>query len=400
MSFLKKISEKTDRTPKKIENSKTPDNPKVKVKKKTKIGFGSKNKVKRKEQTVQKTETEDKIKSEEVKTVKKQTNEISPPDILDEDLTKDEREVVEEDLEPEQKQETSKIETDKQWSKNKKKKLLAKDMKGKPVYLEDTGEKLGTVFDMMYDADNNHIGYKIKDKRTDSVLSFPIEQFDVAKDGLIFIQGWYTTAIKTIEQLEFKENVSPELTTLISDDAISNEELYNIFVKHDDQMANYIEDAIALKKLLKQRLDVLERQRLALKDDLMNLTEKRLIKDIDRREFSEDVIKHRKKVNVLDVNITKCKDLLNRLDKTSFGKLSLPISKNIEKTELVEKAPKNTPSNLPSLEKENNNIIFNEEIENPYKLKYDNIKQRFDQLQDEYNELKSAVEKLIAKDNI
>ena len=272
MSFLKKISEKTDRTPKKIENSKTPDNPKVKVKKKTKIGFGSKNKVKRKEQTVQKTETEDKIKSEEVKTVKKQTNEISPPDILDEDLTKDEREVVEEDLEPEQKQETSKIETDKQWSKNKKKKLLAKDMKGKPVYLEDTGEKLGTVFDMMYDADNNHIGYKIKDKRTDSVLSFPIEQFDVAKDGLIFIQGWYTTAIKTIEQLEFKENVSPELTTLISDDAISNEELYNIFVKHDDEMVNYIEEAISLKELLNQRLDALEKQRLALKDNLMDLT--------------------------------------------------------------------------------------------------------------------------------
>jgi len=41
-----------------------------------------------------------------------------------------------------------------------------------------------------------------------------------------------------------------------------------------------------------------------------------------------------------------------------------------------------------------------EEIENPYKQKYNDIKVRFDQLQEEYNELKSAVEKLISKGEI
>lgn len=57
-------------------------------------------------------------------------------------------------------------EPEKQWTTSpKKKNLLLGDMKGKPVYLEDTGEQLGTVFDMMYDTKKNLIGYKIKDKK-------------------------------------------------------------------------------------------------------------------------------------------------------------------------------------------------------------------------------------------
>ena len=44
-----------------------------------------------------------------------------------------------------------------------KKEIFKKNMKGKPVYLKDTGEKLGIVFDSIYDKDNHLIGYKIKD---------------------------------------------------------------------------------------------------------------------------------------------------------------------------------------------------------------------------------------------
>lgn len=285
-------------------------------------------------------------------------------------------------------------EPEKQWTTSpKKKNLLLGDMKGKPVYLEDTGEQLGTVFDMMYDTKKNLIGYKIKDKKTDSVLSFPIDQFEESKDGLVFVQSWYTKAVKTIEELEFKERVSPELTTLITEDSFSNEELYNIFVKHDDQMAHYIEEAIALKELLYQRLKVLEKQRFALKDSVIDLTERRLIKDIDRREFSEDVLALRRKVNILDINIGKCKDLLKRLDATSFGKLS----KNILTHEGFEDKEQFMQ---PAQNIRENNLITNEEIEKSYKQKYYDMKERFQQLEEDYNELKTAVEKFIEKDEL
>jgi hypothetical protein len=279
-------------------------------------------------------------------------------------------------------------------SKKKKKTFIKKDMIDKPVYLEDTGEKLGTVFDMIYDKENNLTGYKIKDNKSDAVLSFSIDQFDEDKGGLIFVPGWYTKAVKTIEKLEFKDRISPEFTTLLLDNAISNEELYEIFVKHDNEMAKYIEDAISLKEMLNNRLKILEKKRISLKDNLMDLTEKRLIKDIDRREFSEDVMEHRRKVNIVDVNINKCKELMQRLGRTSFGILGknqvLPDIKI--KDNLYEK-------NHESF-KEKNKIVYEDEMKNSYKDKYFTLKEQFEQLENEYQELKVAVEKLMHEDEI
>ena len=267
-------------------------------------------------------------------------------------------------------------------------------MKGKPVYLEYTGEKLGIVFDMIYNKEKHLVGYKIKDNTSSAILSFTADQFDEGRNGLIFIPSWYAKAIKTLEKLEFKERVTPELTTLLTDNTISNKELYNIFVKHDDQMAKYIEDAVTLREMTERRLKLLEKQRLSLKENLMDLTEKRLIKDIDRRTFSEDVMKHRGKVNVLDVNISKCKKLLDRLNRTSFGKLGKQVvpSNTIEKID-------GYPESLEELAVERK-PVYSEIDRDQYKDKYYDMKQRFEQLEEDYNELKTAVGKLIAKDEL
>ena len=386
MSFLKKKEKENNNSSEETkDNNSSKDN--VKVIKKTKIGFGRKKKNNDSKDFVKEKKKNKKIKEKKVTKDEKQKT-IPEPEI--ETITDD----FSDDTVEEQKTDINEKDQVKEWSSKKKKKILTRDMKGKPVYLEDTGEKLGIVYDMIYDKDNNLIGYKIQDKKNDSVLGFPLDQFDEGKDGLIFVQSWYTKSIKTIQQLEFKEKVSPELTTLITDDALSNEELYNIFVKHDDQMADYIEEAVALKELLNNRLNALEKQRYALKDDLMDLTEKRLIKDIDRREFSEDVLRHRNKVNILDVNIKRCKELLKRLNNTSFGKLSLQIASNIniKPSEIYEnKIEKN---------KDHSSIVYDNEIENPYKEKYNDIKERFEQLQEDYKELKAAVEKLVEKGEI
>lgn len=353
-------------------------NPKISkekiVKKKTRIGFRHRDAYKKEPQPIQPEKQE--ITKE---TVDKEIKEI---DILLADIIPEEEKI-----------ESPKENKEKEWSESKKKTYIKKDMKDKPVYLEDTGEKLGIVFDMIYDGDKNLIGYKIKDVKSDAVLSFSIDQFDEDKNGLIFVPGWYTKAVKTIEKLEFKDRISPELTSLLTDDAVSNDELYKIFVKHDDEMVKYIEDAISLKEMLNNRLKALEKQRISLKDNLMDLTEKRLIKDIDRREFSEDVMEHRRKVNILDVNINKCKELIKRLDHTSFGILGKDnvVSDIKMDDKLFEKPHKNL--------KEKDKILY-DEIEIPYKEKYYTLKEQFEQLEDEYHELKTAVEKLINKNEI
>jgi sporulation protein YlmC with PRC-barrel domain len=277
-----------------------------------------------------------------------------------------------------------------EWSAVKRKAFTQNDMKGKQVYLEDTGEKIGTVFDAVVDADKNLIGYKIKDSKSETILSFPLDQFDEDKNGLIFVPSWYMKGMKTIEKLEFKDRITPELIWLIKDNTVSTEELYSIFVKHDDKITNYIEEAVALRELVNNRLKILEKERLSLKETLMDLTEKRLIKDIDRRQFSEIVMDHRRKVNIVDVNIKKCKELLDRLHRTSFGLLSTSIASTIEKEEHREQHRA-----IESPRKEN--ISSDSTKEDPYKGKYFELKGHYEKLQEGYNELKIAVEKLLNK---
>ena len=263
--------------------------------------------------------------------------------------------------------------------------LWPKDMTGKPVFLEDTGEKLGVVYDPIIDAEKHLVGYKIQDCKSDTILSFPLAQFEEDKNGLIFIPSWYIKGIKTVEKLEFKDRITPELMWLITDHALSTEELYRMFSRHDDSLTKYIEEAISLREQLMQRLAILEKERLTLKESLMDLTEKRLIKDIDRREFSDIVVEHRRKVNVLDNNIKKCKDLIDRLQKTSFGTLSTVIHPAISPT--VVQTPEHTVQ-TPSTP------------DATYQERYHQLKQQYNALQEGYEELKSAVEHLLTQNEL
>jgi len=378
MRFFKKEAKTTKKKIDKQDkpSKEKPESTKVKVKKKTKIGFRYK-----KDETPEEKSEQETVPIETIKEV----SEFVP---------------IEEEIEttpPEQEIEEKKPDKTK-----KKKTIIKKDLKGKPVFLEDTGEKLGIVFDNIYGKDNVIVGYKIKDSKSDAVLSFPSDQFDLQKDGLIFVPGWYTNALKTIEKLEFKDKISPELTALFSDNSVTHEDLYEIFVKHDDEMVGYIDDTKTLREILTSRLKILEKQRLALKDDLMDLTEKRLINDIDRRQFSEDVMQHRRKVNILDINISKCKDLLKRLENTSFGSLwknnllSDTMKAKIEDNLIDKILDKNW--------KEKNKEILTRQKEvigrNNYKEKYYTLKEQYEQLEENYQELKTAVNRLFNNDDI
>jgi sporulation protein YlmC with PRC-barrel domain len=390
MSFFKKNETKNNDSGRKKENTSEAS---LKIKKKHRVGFGHKEK-QREELRIPNESTPspgtEKSTSPESVSLNSAYQENPPQqyesvDLFLDDIAADEEAKKEDILNTETSEE-------KDGSAAKRKAFSQKDMKGKHVYLEDTGEKLGTVFDAVYDADKNLIGYKIKDSKSETILSFPLDQFDEDNNGLIFIPSWYMKGMKTIEKLEFKDRITPELMWLLRDNTVSTEELYSIFVKHDDKIANYIEEAVALRELLNNRLRVLEKERLTLKENLMDLTEKRLIKDIDRRQFSEIVMEHRQKVNIVDLNIKKCKELLERLQRTSFGMLGNNIISTIEKEEQREQ---HNPTN--SERKENMSSEFKQD---PFKEKYYELKQQYASLQEGYDELKGAVEKLLNKSEL
>lgn len=387
MAFFRKKEIEKDDAARKKENM-----PKISLKKKRRIGFG--HKTKKQQNHVLTTEhipPQIPVTSpqNEPRTTPNQENLPQQRENIDlflEDITAND----EVKKEPPLNTETTQTQ---EWSTTKRKVFSQRDMKGKLIYLEDTGEQLGTIFDAMYDSDKNLIGYKIKDSKSETVLSFPLEQFDEDKNGLIFIPSWYTKGMKTIEKFEFNDRITPELTWLIKDNMVSTEELYSIFVKHDDKIANHIKEAVALRELLNSRLKILEKERLILKENLMDLTEKRLIKDIDRRQFSEIVMDHRRKVNIVDINIKKCKELLDRLQHTSFGLLSQSIASTVETEEHRE--PHDAAENW---RKEHMPSDYTRE--DPYKEKYLELKDRYEKLQEGYNELKIAVEKLLNKNEL
>ena len=384
--FGKKLQKKKPASKNEV-NSLSPDSDSknsTKTKKKIRIGFARKEKKKSTEKEnhqkeVQKESSENSKLSQPEKKIK----EMPPDDLFSTDIDPVEISTNDE----------SQKGTEKEWGTTKRKVVVQRDMKGKPVFLEDTGEKIGTIFDVIYDGNKNLIGYKIKDEKSDSILSFPLDQFDEDKSGLIFVPSWYTKGIKTIEKLEFKDRISPELTWLINDKTISTEELYDIFVKHDDEIDNYIEESVALRELLTKLLTILEKERIKLKESLMDLTEKRLIKDIDRRKFSDVVMQHRRKVNILDVNISKCKELIERLETTSFGILSKNLLSRIEKeNESLNREDVSKPQESP--------VIIEKQIDTPYKDKFVRLQERYKELEEEHNELKVAVEKLIGKNDL
>ena len=194
-------------------------------------------------------------------------------------------------------------------------------IRGEVVYLEETGERLGVVHSVIYDDKKDIVGYEIKDDKSQAMLRFPIEQFTDDKNGLILAPRWYLNATKTIAKFEFKERASPELVHLFSEN-ISAESNPDLLHAYDPEFTECIQEGKSLRALLLNQRSIYDQQRLVVNDKLMELTKKRLIDDIDRKDFSEAVMEQRKKSKLLDITSIRCAELLQRLDATVFGKIS------------------------------------------------------------------------------
>ena len=192
------------------------------------------------------------------------------------------------------------------------------DRVGYKVYQQDTGEMLGIVSKMILDKNKKVIGLNIHDKNSNAVLSVPIDQFRYDKRGLIFIPRWFNRATNVIEKLEFVDRMYPELKSYLSNDEYDEKSHEFIFKNYPD-LLDYFEDGKDLKQILEDQIEKLKYKRQALSDKTIDLTKMRLIKDIDRKEFSDDILELQKSANIFNVNINRYKELLEKLNSTSIG---------------------------------------------------------------------------------
>ena len=135
---------------------------------------------------------------------------------------------------------------------------------------------------------------------------------------MVLISNWYRNALETVEKLEFYEKISPELTSLVKD-GVLNEELFDLLTRRDEVFEQDVEDALLLKDIIYSQIYFLKERRENLTEKANRFVSKRLIEDVDRRQFADDVQELRRKVHLIDLNIQKCETLLQRLKNTSFG---------------------------------------------------------------------------------
>jgi len=218
-------------------------------------------------------------------------------------------------------------------------------MRGMPVYFEDTGEFVGRVKKLIWNASGEVIGYEIEDDAK-QILYFPSDAFQKTRRGLIFAPLWYSEGLKLVSELEAKAKM-PDLHDFIARH-VGKEELYKIVEERHPSIKNYVEDVLMLKEALIERLNDLEIRKMKLRKELMELSGKRLLKEIGRREFAEAVIGARREMNIIEIGIRRCKELLMRIEKIPF----LPSKIEHKEIQSIKRLIENIPVNIVILDKD------------------------------------------------
>jgi len=237
---------------------------------------------------------------------------------------------------------------------------------GLPVYFEDTGERVGVVKRVIRNSLGEEIGYEIEDE-SGKVIYFPSDAFEKNKRGLIFAPLWYSEGLKLITELEAKTKM-PDIHELILEGGLGKEEMYRIIVKKYPEIRKYVEETLLLKESLMSRINDLETRILKLRKELVDLSGKRLLKEIGRKEFAEKVIEARRETRIAEIGIKRCRELLFRIDKIPF----LP-RKMEEEVINIRKFLHNIPVGIVILDENCRVVGANEHVESKFGYHTDEI---------------------------
>ena len=254
---------------------------------------------------------------------------------------------------------------------------LRKNTHGKPVYLQDNGNQIATVIDEIHDIKNKLQAYTIQDTETQQIYQIPAIHFDHQTNGLIYIPSWYTKGKTLVDHLEFTDRINPVLKLLITDETTQPQDLHETFIKDDHELQQYLQQTQTTHKMLTTRLTLLQKERTTIKQYIFDLIEQRLIKDIPRKEFADNIQQHRQKATLLDLQITRCQNLIKQLNNTSLGLY-------LQKTQPTTQQPQ--PINNQTHEY------------NSLQKKYTQLKHQYQEIQEKYTHLKESIEKLLEKE--
>lgn len=189
----------------------------------------------------------------------------------------------------------------------------------KPAYYADGGALMGTVVDELEDESGNSTSYVVETDYGER-MRFPVDQFEVTERGLIYRPLWKEALEKQVDELEERIRAgetgdSMVVARILNLDTVDPEAIKNLKAQHPEQSAIFEAFAglIALYRELKQRMEVLEVERLRARSDLTLHAGERLLKHNSRREFAKLVLAERRRYQICDINIKHVRELLKRL---------------------------------------------------------------------------------------
>lgn len=177
---------------------------------------------------------------------------------------------------------------------------------GLPLYLEEGGNIFGYVTRII--KENERVeGYEVTVEGGISI-NIPADSVVLSKKIVIYRPKWYVDAIEFIRRLEAQKTITPELRKILDGS-----------VKPKDTLSKkLVSDGMNLYKDISDKLIGFLEERGKLKEELEDITHRRILGMSSGGEYAKNIIRIRKRMELLDANIRRAEEVLRMLDYRAF----------------------------------------------------------------------------------
>ncbi|HLF06121.1 MAG TPA: PRC-barrel domain-containing protein [Thermoplasmata archaeon] len=195
-------------------------------------------------------------------------------------------------------------------------KLKSSAVVGKPVFLEEDGERIGVVRDVKFDDRGEAVEYLID--IDGKVTGIPKDSVMERADGIVIEPLWFIDAKRFIRDLEVEaRRLAVDSDLILKAGPMKRAEMLRLLSQKAD-VAPMIEKAAIVQKVLLDRLHMFQEEKNKIGLDLITLEQKRIMEEIDRREFLHALIDLRRKAKIAGVMIENCVVLLQKMNELPF----------------------------------------------------------------------------------
>jgi hypothetical protein len=117
---------------------------------------------------------------------------------------------------------------------------------GKSVFLNTDDEKLGDIIEIIRDQNNQIIGYKVKEDKSEKELHLFAEHCSQQKNNYIYMPDCFTIPSKVMKGFEVCDEINPDIILLLKDNVVSKDEWEKIYIQQDDELRKNINHPYAL----------------------------------------------------------------------------------------------------------------------------------------------------------